>query len=412
METQYYREMRENFEKMNQSGIFENKKIYLFGHCHATEELVDLFLRNGFSVAAILDNNEMKHGRDYRGIFIKPPQDILQEDARDVIVCIVARAYAAMALQLERLGYQGIVRKLVEYNSYADYSLSEDTISRMTRRRERGSALLAEMKRKHEGFFWFFCPFSALGDIYIMMSYLPYFMQKRGIEKCVVGVIGKACAQVVCLFGSYSVEIFSQKNMDEIIQAALYEQDEQTFIPHQDRPYVVNLFKALYGKRITLEQMYCCGVFGLPWTSVPYIPLGFTEYPALETIRRGNAVILSPYAKSVESLSDVIWTQVVAYYTDRGYQCFTNVVGEEKPLPGTDAISPGISEMKSVVEWAGTFIGIRSGICDVIRGAKARKVALYPDYNYSDTKWKAIDIYTLDGWENISVKRDGKWEKQ
>lgn len=30
-------------------------------------------------------------------------------------------------------------------------------------------------------------------------------------------------------------------------------------------------------------------------------------------------------------------------------------------------------------------------------------MALYPDYNYCDTKWKAIDIYALEGWENIEV---------
>lgn len=101
---------------------------------------------------------------------------------------------------------------------------------------------------------------------------------------------------------------------------------------------------------------------------------------------------------------------MVAYYADKGYQCFTNVAGEEKPLAGTVAISPGISEIESVVEHAGTFVGIRSGLCDVIRSANARKIALYPDYNYSDTRWKAIDIYALNGWENIVIKGEGVWE--
>lgn len=408
MEAQYYKEMLENFDEMNQSGIMAHKKIYLFGHCHATEQLADLLLDNGFSVAAILDNNAVKHGNSYRGIIIKAPQEILNEDDKDVIVCIVARAYAAMVAQLERLGYRGTIRKLVDYNSYADYSLSEQTISRMTNRRQRGNTQFLELKQKYQDCFRFLCPFSALGDIYIMMSYLPYYMEKRGIKKCVIGVVGNGCAQVVHLFGSYPVEVFSQKAMDETIQAALYEQDEQTFIPHQDRPYVVNLSKALYTKQISLEQMYCCGVFGLPWETRPYEPVDFTEYSELEMIKAGNAVIFSPYAKSVTAFPNAVWEQVVAHYADRGYQCFTNVAGEEKPLEGTIAISPRISEMKCVVERAGTFVGIRSGLCDVIRNVKARKIALYPDYNYSDTKWKAIDIYALDGWENIVVKEEDK----
>ena len=94
----------------------------------------------------------------------------------------------------------------------------------------------------------------------------------------------------------------------------------------------------------------------------------------------------------------------MAHFRERGYQIFTNVAGEETPLEGTAPISPQICEMRSVVEQAGTFIGIRSGICDVIRTADCRKIALYPDYNYCDTNWKSIDMYAIDGFENIVVK--------
>lgn len=78
-------------------------------------------------------------------------------------------------------------------------------------------------------------------------------------------------------------------------------------------------------------------------------------------------------------------------------------------MEGTIGISPRIAQMQSVAQRAGTFIGIRSGLCDVIRYARCRKIALYPDYNYSDTKWKAIDMYAIDGWENIAVKEDFVW---
>ena len=74
------------------------------------------------------------------------------------------------------------------------------------------------------------------------------------------------------------------------------------------------------------------------------------------------------------------------------------MIGEEEPLEGTLGISPTIGQVQSVVEWAGTFVGIRSGLCDVIREASCQKVALYPDYNYCDTKWKAIEMYGLKGF--------------
>ena len=140
-------------------------------------------------------------------------------------------------------------------------------------------------------------------------------------------------------------------------------------------------------------------------------PVCWEEHPGNSRIEKGRAVILSPYAKSVTALSGNIWEQIVENYREKGYQIFTNVADNEKPLVGTEPISPKLSEMKSAVEQAGTFIGIRSGLCDVIRTADCRKVALYPDYQYCDTRWKSIDMYSIDGFENIAVKEGFRWKK-
>lgn len=167
----------------------------------------------------------------------------------------------------------------------------------------------------------------------------------------------------------------------------------------------------IYIKCIPLETIYKCGVFGLPLETEPYRPFRWEEYPALDEIVPGKAVIFAPYAKSVTTFDEAFWKPIVTDFRERGYQCFTNVVENEKPLAGTRGISPGIAQMKSVVQRAGNFIGIRSGLCDVIRYARCKKIALYPDYNYSDTKWKAIDMYAIDGWENIVVDGDFAWDR-
>lgn len=410
MDRPHYEEMVGNLNVLLEKNVIQNKKIYLFGHCNATEELADLLLERGFAVTAILDNNTAKHGKDYRNIAIVPPQDILHEEPENTVVCIAARAYAAMKDQLRRIGYRGQLHRLVDYNSYAEYSLSEDTIAEKKRRVERGIALLQGLEEKYPGYFRILCPFSALGDIFIMMSYLPHFLKKRGVARCVIGVVGNACAQVVQIFGADQVEIFTQKDMDETIQAVLYTNDQNAFIAHQDRPYVVDLHSALYTKCIPLEQIYCCGVFGLPADTVPYKPTEPRQYSGTERIERGNAVLFSPYAKSVTALPDSLWEQIVDSYLQRGYQCFTNVVGDERPLLRTQPISPKIAEIQSLAEYAGTFIGIRSGICDVLKYAKCKKTALYPDYNYCDTQWKAIDMYAIAGWENIEVGEGFQWK--
>ena len=210
LEIQYYREMTESYSKLRQCGILKNKKIFLFGHCNATEELVKCFAEGGFSITSILDNNTSKHGKVYQGIPIAPPNSILSENPEEVIVCIAARFYESMYSQLRKLGFPGEIRKMVDYNTYAEYSLSNETIGRKWKRIEKGQRLVA------------------------------------------------------ALFAHCPVEIIEQKELDAAIQAELYLQDDKAFIARQDRPYVVNLAKALYIKKIPLEKIYCCGVFGLP----------------------------------------------------------------------------------------------------------------------------------------------------
>lgn len=411
LELQYYEEMKENYNILRQCGMLKGRKIFLFGHCNATEELAKIFLEGGFVIAAVLDNNIFKHGKVYQGIPIVSPSSILSEDSEEAVVCIATRFYEAMHSQLRKLGFTGEIQKMVDYNTYAEYSLSDETIGKKMERVEKGMQMVEELEKKYPSYVRIFCPFSALGDIYFCMSYLPYFLDRQGINDYIVCAAGQACAKVVELFDNCPVEIMEQRELDAIIQAELYLQDENAFIAHQDRPYVVNLFKALYIKKISLEKIYCCGVFGLPQETKPVIPRYWREYGDLKSIEKGRAVILSPYAKSVTELRAEVWNEIVSDYLEQGYQVLTNVAGEEKPLQGTKPISPKICEMKSVVEWAGTFIGIRSGMCDVIRTAKCRKIALYPDYNYCDTKWKAIDIYRIEEFENVVVKDDFVWKR-
>lgn len=403
MDKTHYEEMVRNLNALEKEALLKDKALYLFGHCNATETLIDLLLERKYRVCGILDNNVLKYETSYRNTPVLPPNTILESNTEHTIVFIAARAYSSMAKQLRMLGFAGRIEKLVDYNSYAEYSLSEETIRRKGQRIERGFALKQKLERKYPEHFKILCPFSALGDVFFAMSYLPHFLKKRSIERYVVCVIGNACAEVVSLFDGVLAEKYDQKDMDELVQACLYTQDSHFFIAHQDRPYVVNLHKALYVKCIPLEKIYCCGVFGLLEDTRPIMPTGMKAYPKLCDINKGGAVVFSPYAKSVTTLSKDFWDKVVQDYKRKGYQCLTNVAGDEQPLDGTEAISPQISELQSVAEYAGTFIGIRSGLCDILKYARCEKTALYPDYNYCDTKWKAIDMYAIEGWNNLVV---------
>ena len=417
MEKTLFDEMIKNVNIIDEEIGLAERKIFLFGHCSATLELVDHLEAKGLSVTGILDNSDVKQGLKYKGTTVISPKQILGiaggNQIDDSVVLISSRFYSEMVQQLRELGYEGPIRKVIDYNTYSDYSLSEETMLRMKTRERQGEYLLQELSKKHADFFKVFCPFNALGDIYFMISFWDSFAKKRAITKAVFCVVSKNLADVIHMFGDYSVEIYDQKKLDSMIQAAIYMQDKNTFIAHQDRPYVVNLSKALYIKKIPLEQIYCCGVYGLPPDTKPSTPINnIQNNELLRSVPKGRTVIFSPYAKSVPAIDPEVWIDAVNYYKSYGYKCFTNVIGDEEPIEGTIAISPSILEMRSVVEKAGTFIGIRSGLCDILRGTKARKIALYPDYNYCDTKWKAIEMYSIEEFDhNILVTEEIEWEK-
>lgn len=410
MDKQHHDEMLENLEHFTKENNIHNKTIYIFGHCNATEVLADELFVHGISVQAILDNNASKQGTSYKSIPIINPLEITQTDMSSSVVFIVARAYASMVKQLKNLGYAGKIKKLVDYNSYADYSLSPETIQEKYERMQRGAERLEKLKECYPTHFCIFCPFAALGDVYYMMSYLPYFLEKRSQTQAVVFTIGKACADVVRMFGGVESQILTQKEMDETIQAVLYLKDIESYIPHQDRPYVVNLYKALYVKKIHFETIYKCGVFALPVNTKPYKPQYLKQYKRLPEIPYKRSVVLSPYAKSVTTISMENWEQIISYYKKKGYSIYTNVTPEEIELKGTKRLEVALNEIQSVVEHAGTFIGLRSGLCDVIKYADCDKTAIYPDAFYSDTKWKMAEIYHLEGWNNIVIGEDFKWK--
>ncbi len=409
MEQSYFNEMEENLRTFRKN--LDNKQVFLFGHCEATLVLADLLKREGICPEAILDNSEAKQGQVLDGIRVISPNSILEFGSDQTIVLIVTRFYEAMNSQLRKAGYRGDILKLVDYNTYAEYSLQSNTIERKLERVRFGWQKLEELKTEYINAFMVFCPFNALGDVYFAMSYLPAFMKKRKVDSVAVCVPSNSCANVVRLFGIENVCVLKQKELDAVIQAVIYTQDKNCFIAHQDRPYIIKLHNALRHKCIPLEQIYCCGVYGLKSDTEPVIPYGWKEWADLETIKKDRSVILSPYAKSVTAIRDEIWSEITDHYNNMGYEIYTNVCGDEKPLPGTRPLSAKLNEMKSIVERAGTFIGIRSGLCDIIRTADCRKIALYPDYNYSDTKWKAIDMYSIAGFENILVEDGDTWEK-
>lgn len=96
-------------------------------------------------------------------------------------------------------------------------------------------------------------------------------------------------------------------------------------------------------------------------------------------VEPGNTVILSPYAYCVRCLPTLFWTLLGKDLEHLGYTVLVMLDEKnEKNEFGFPSIFFTYSESAAVLKYAGHFIGLRSGFCDIIAETECNKVILYP----------------------------------
>lgn len=104
----------------------------------------------------------------------------------------------------------------------------------------------------------------------------------------------------------------------------------------------------------------------------------------------GKTVIISPEANSVTGLRVSFWNEIIVELRKKGYSVF--VCNKNTKGYQAEQLFFTYEQGKSLLEYAGYFLGIRSGLCDIISTVRCRKVILYPavgsrlDYNNHRTE--------------------------
>jgi hypothetical protein len=401
MDRAHRNEMQRVLDARIYARFFVGRVVFLFGHCNATEEMADYLLEHSIEVRAILDNSVSKQGLLYSGIPIVPPEQIQEHTDKKSVVLIATRFFAEMSAQLKRLAYCGEIVQVVEYDSFSEYSLSDETFKRRIERVQRGLATLARVRGRYPTHHLIVCPKNALGDVYWAMAFITPYCDKHGIDEIAVITIGNTCREVADMFDRTNTVALSEAEMDELVQALIFTREDNCIIAHHDKPYTDNIVKYLDRHFLSFIDYYRCAVYGLPMETPPVLPGKPAPFENHVNIPKGKSVILSPYAKSVVELPTGFWEKIAADYSAEGYTVFTNVANDEQPVKETIPLKIPISQMPAAAEHAGTFIGIRNGLCDVLYNVDCRKIVVYPDCYYSTTPFKVADFVALPGWEII-----------
>ena len=403
MDQCYKQEMIRVLDACAEARSLDSKAVFLFGHCNATEEMVDYLLSRSITPAAILDNSEAKQGRRCRGVPVVSPECIRERADSSGIVLIASRFYDEMADQLRRLGYSGEIVQVVEYSTFSAHSLADETLNSKTERMLRGARSLEKIRASFPSQHLVICPNKALGDVYWAMAFMPEYCSKNGLISAVVVVVGSGCGDVASMFGAEDLVTLTQTEMDELVQAVIFTREWNCVIAHHDRPYTDNIIRLLDKHFLSFIDCYRCAVYGLPKDAPSAAPTRFARFDNHEGIPKGRSVILSPYANSVIRIPGSFWEGLAADWSGRGYMVYTNVIEGERPVSGSRALRVPISQMVRAAEYAGVFIGIRNGLCDVLHTAECSKTVVFPDCCYSVTPHKVEDFFALPNWRTLLI---------
>ena len=246
------------------------------------------------------------------------------------------------------------------------------------------------------------CPHKGTGDMYFIGRLLHSYLENNNINNYVFLFRGGAECNVGKLFGVKQFEIISTEDTISLMNMRLFVGVDNVDIIHAHHyPFTpqIEITGFLEGYRnITFNDMFYhytfmlnnnCDISEPIFSSNPhYINKIFKKY----SLKPNKTVVIAPYATSTPTLPMAQWEELVRKLVNDGYTVVTNTIDFETqpPIKGSTGLSFSYGDAKLFLEHAGYFVGIRSGLCDIISSLKCKKLILY-SYESIGSMWISAD---------------------
>lgn len=383
-------EIEEKLEELYKLGIFKNKEIVLFGANNASLEMYQFLQYKNCRVVAVIDNNSRKWEENFCDVKVYSPELFMNPHNDRYIVLIVSQYANEMKAQLRVYGYEEKKQVFVVKKLFQKYDASEEAFAYFEKRIRKGQGVYEKLineSQLHTLDQIFVCPYAGNGDIYLIGQFLHKYIDKHQISNYIVTVVSSACKKISEMFHWKNVHVITQEESDCLIAYTRFMGLEQSKVKILNDCYQLPLVRRFRGyKNINFYKMFQAVVFQLEDENLYNQEDCLSKEEVKDYIKQydmveGKSVILAPYANTTSAQINYLnWEMVVNYYVDNGYKVYTNGVGEQEPaIAGTIQISPPFNAMKRIVEYAGTFVGLRSGLCDIVAGSNAKMIILYPN---------------------------------
>jgi hypothetical protein len=374
--------VRKHITRLVKHKMLSGRRIVLFGASVFSKDILACLNEFGFSANAIVDNDSRKHGIRCLGMIVQKPEDALSPfDCGNVILFYSPAFSREITAQLERMGYKKRRHIFVMNRVFGDSLLN---FAEVTFYMLRGLWWYRKITRGHApDCKIFIAPYTGTGDIYLAGLFFGEYCRRYNVTDYVFAVVSDACRKTAEMFGIQHIVVLPHQISDDIITLERSTGGNLDIVTLNDG-WLGDPLQWLRGyKRLNFEKMFRYFVFGFGDDVPRELPSRKdygTEIDALFEkygLRKGKTVVLSPYSNTLFDLPDDVLAAIVEHCQERGFTVCTNCAGTEKSVTGTVAVFFPLNQAIAFMDAAGYFVGVRSGLCDIISSSTCKKIILY-----------------------------------
>lgn len=261
------------------------------------------------------------------------------------------------------------------------------------------------------------------GDYYFAGMYMGEWLKQNNITEWVMLCENKTVLKVTGLFKIFDNHTYvppqqwTIHNMRKLIAFCNIPDYHYFHYAHSSLDYAGLCVmqpkpSRLFGyKGLEMLDLYIHGAWFLPRQSPYDSPVfNYTDEDmqnALEYLKADpqKCVLISPYSASYrEHLPPLsFWENIVKHLNKCGYTVFTNCAGREKAIKRTRKYLVPYNVSVPILNQMGGFIGIRSGLCDIVSTATCKKIVLHP---YGGRNWPPGTSLAFTGLNNMGLCND------
>ncbi|MFR1017841.1 MAG: hypothetical protein ACLS5Z_05940 [Clostridium fessum] len=411
----------------NQVGL-----CYLYGEYY---EAAKIFQNNGIFPKAIITVFDNEKGKEYSGIPVKSIKEFFEDNSNPCIL-VDQQTYLFYKDELNEAGFFCGKNLFVDFNErvniYSKIYITKKEIEKIQKKLLgkiqalktytkslldliSGYKVYIDIYKKYNKLNKpiYVYDYSGMGDVYVFCLLLKANISQIAPRGMILTVIGGVSERVTKLFDmSELVTVIKltkteSKNLTYLANVAEEKLNIHPMTPFPAHVYTDFYSHYLYGKKLNMLEAYSYTMFSLkkPAVIYPDLKIGIEQVKELFDkfeLEEGNTVIISPYANTIIGYEPLFWEQIVVELIKKGFTVCTNCAGREKPIKGAKSFPFPLEKAEAVLDYAGYFLGLRSGFCDLICNSEAFKYVINPDYPiFNSNVYEFCSFYKMNIGKNI-----------